>query len=436
MGTAMSLDDIKRPSGLGSLDSTPVAGALNWSADTQLADSQVLIFPLTPQQLSAWNADRKSPRTPTLNGAFRFEISGDVQAESLQQAFSALAERHEMLRARFALVEGSPQLIVAQSSTFALKFTDLRGRALAVAKAEMEQLSYSEATRGFDLEVGPMVRAELIRLPRHRSVLLLTVHQIAADSWAVSRLVEELAEIYCARCEGRSPKLPELTIQFGDYACWVSEQAVADHASEQIDYWRRQLDGYVRFNVAPTLAHCAGSPHDAEIATRSLPVELTTALLSLGARQGGTMFTITLAACLIVLQQETGRQDITIGTPMAGRDRFETEMLIGPLLNNVLIRTRFSGDDSFQVFEAQVRQTVLDAIMHQAVPLEIVAQVLKESGRRLPDPIFNVAFVCQRGLASASSFTIDLGDCQMRGLPSKSQGALHDLFFFLGAVAS
>ena len=392
---------------------------------------EMLVFALTPQQKRIWRSDRALPGNRSLNGAFLLEITGPLRPERVAAAFSLLAERHEILRATAQLVDGRPQLVVAPAMAPRLAVTDLRYLTADAADLAMNDICIGEARLSFDLEKGPLIRTGLIQLPNERAILMLTVHQLIADGWSVSRLLEEFATDYQALSDNRRPDLPELAIQFGDYASWLDEQSGGAQFANQVEFWRHALDGYSRLDIAPDRRPEPGSERDSAIIGRELPAALTERLGAAAAAHSCTMFSTALSACMAVLRADSCRDDIALATPVAGRERAELEPLIGPLLNHVLLRVKIDGDPTFGELQAKVRAASIEAMANQSVPLETVAEALATSSTPLPDPAYSVVFVCQRGLGGAAHFTHEFDGCRMRTLPSKSQGALHDLFFFM-----
>ncbi len=405
------------------------------AGDTDDGDG-FFVFPLSPQQQRFWQADKALPGNPALNGAFRLELTGSVNIQALNGTFNALLERHEILRASFREIDGEPKLLIAERMHLAIAEHDLTGLPESQRETAMDALCTAAARHPFNLATGPLIRVELIRLAADRSVLTLTLHHVVCDGWSISLLVDEFLPLYGAALEPGGDPLPALELQYGDYATWLEDHLKSGKTAEQIAYWKRKLLGYTRLDVPPDLPRLdghgpVGHGLAAEIIAHDLPPNLVAGLQRFCNVQGSTFFIASLTACTALLRGVTGRSDIAIGSPVAGRNRVEVEKIVGPLLNYVVLRSRTAGDPTLRALETDVRKTVLEAFANQDVPFEHVIASLGGGAKALPDPFYSVSFIAQRSFAGGSSFTFDGAGLHMRTLPSKSQGALYDLFFFL-----
>jgi len=415
------------------LQSEQVLKACHATADGD--DGDVFLFDLSPQQLRFWLQDRKDPGNPAYNGAFRHELTGTLNAAALEQAFSDLIERHEILRASCREIDGAPRLVVAERLTFKLVQRDLTNLPEPTRAAQMEALCAADARFRFDLARGPLIRVGLIKLEPAKSVLTLTLHHLVCDGWSIGLIMDELGPLYQARALGQAPSLTPLAVQYGDYATWLQDHLKSADIARQTAYWKRQLANYRRLDLAPDVPQPDGTERsaglDAKIAAHDLPSDLIAKLKDFSNAQGGTLFITALTACTAVLRAASARKDIAVGTPVAARGRPEVEKIVGPLLNYVVLRSKLGGDPTLRELEADVQTTVLDAFSNQDVPLEHVITALAENATPPLEPFYSVSFISQRAFAGGSTFTIDRAGLKLRTLPSLSQGALYDLFFFL-----
>lgn len=407
----------------------PESEALAMAAD--IADVDYFLFPLTPQQTTMWETDRRERGTAIFNGAFRLALQGQIDAQLLDAALNALVERHEILRANCRTIDGVPMLAVAERRRIALKTIDLRGR--DDAEAEIDRLCSLEARTGFDLERDPLCRFGLITIADDRAMFTLTLHNMVCDGYSISILLSELADIYGALRNGEPVELAEPEIQFGDYSQWVSEETGSSGERRKLAYWRRQLAGYKRLDIPGDMPLDDRGGRASDIVSVELPRALSDKVLQFSSAQGGTFFTTALTACFGLLNHETGASDLSVGTPAAGRMTAEIERMVGPVINHVLVRVRGSGDPTLRELLEATKESVVDSFAYQDVPLENVVQALADDGCEAGEPPFTVSFVCQKGFTytGTQKFSRARHGFDVVPVPSKSQGALHDLFFFL-----
>ncbi len=392
-------------------------------------DAGVYAFPMTPQQARMWHAVQAQPGLAIYNGAFRWEINGQLDATVLAQAFERLAARHEGLRAVCRDVGGKPMLIVAAHGSIRLAVEDLSWIPDGQRDSEVDRRCLKEARTGFDLVHGPLARARLYRLERERHLLALTVHQVICDGWSIGLLSGELTAAYTALAGGTSPVLPELAIQLGDYLVWHDDQLTVPETADQVRYWQKKLEGYRRFDVPPDRVPIARGTTTSDIIARALPTAVTKKLSKVSGDLGGTMFAASASALAATLWRQTGRRDVSFGIPLANRRRQELETLFGPTLNCAILTAHVEPGDTYASLEARVRASLHEAIAHADVPLEVLG--LRLGAASLPDPPFSVMFTCQRAFAGPNTLVHDMNGASLRTLPSKSQGALHDLYIFL-----
>lgn len=404
----------------------------SWPKEFRLPlDDEEFAFPLSPAQERMWLADRARPGNSAYNGSFRWELTGPVQPRLLERAFNEIIRRHEILRATFQQMDGSPVQVIAPSLHLTLAVNDLRPLPAGERESEMDRLCLEEAQRGFDLETAPLVRAGLLQMDDERFILMFTIHHIISDGWSIGLIMEELQAIYAALAEDRAYLLPLLAIQYPDYVVWQREMAEQPAATRQLEYWRNKLAGYERLEVPADFKRPVARTTNSAIVSEMLPRELTDAIKQFSDRQEGTFFITSLAACMAILARYTGKKDIAVGSPLAGRNRSELENLVGLFINHVILRASAEGDPLFPEFAARVREAVWEAFANQDVPFENVVKSLERDGGPRPDSFFVLNFICQREYARASTFVFDFAGIRMRTMPSKSQGALYDLNVFM-----
>jgi thioesterase domain-containing protein/non-ribosomal peptide synthetase component F len=389
-------------------------------------------FPMSPQQRRFWQLDRELPGNPALNGAFRHELTGPLDILLWEAALNELVKRHEALRAHVEpIADGEPMLAVADETTLHLVLRDLRHLAETEREREMERLCVEDAQHRFDVTTGPLIRVGLIRMEDERFVHTLTLHHLICDGWSIGIIMDELPAAYGALVAGKAPELPALDIQFGDYLAWLDESLAGEQIEQETAVWKKRLAGYRRLDLEPDLPRPEGPLLQSDIVSRRLDKELMSRLKAASDRSGSTIFTSALAALMVVLWRETGLADLAVGTPVAGRGRPETEKLVGPLLNHLVLRARAEPEMTLAGFAEAVRDSVFDSFANQEAPLEHIVEALQRDGAAVPQPFYSISFVSHRAFAGGSNFTSKHAGVALKTIPSKSQGALYDAFFFM-----
>jgi non-ribosomal peptide synthetase component F/thioesterase domain-containing protein len=388
-------------------------------------------FPLSPAQERMWYADRRNPGNPAYNGAFRWMLEGPVDPALVERTFNEITRRHEALRTKFTVANGSPVQVVSPHLRLRVGIKDLRSLDPTPREAEMDRICAETACQPFDLETDDLIRVDLLRMEDKRWILMLTTHHLVTDGWSIGLIMEEFQKIYGSFAANSESSLIPLPIQYPDYALWIRERFSSAEFARQLSYWTNKLSGYERLEVPPDFPRPAEHTTNAAIVSTLLTRELTDALKEVSNRQGGTMFVTSLSACMALLRRYTGKQDIGVGSPLAGRNRTDVENLIGLFVNHIILRNSAAGDPTFLDFEKQVRETVWEAFGNQDIPFENVLKALKPSGDAVREPFFLINFICQREYGRASEFVFEFAGIRMSTMPSKSQGALYDLNFFM-----
>jgi len=356
----------------------------------QPIDQQAL--PLSFAQQRLWLLQQLEPGSATYNIPVAVELSGRLDVRAMASAVAEVVRRHESLRTTFTVVDGAPLQVISPPGRVDLPLVDLAAVPAPAADAEAERLGKEQAGQGFDLERGPLVAGLLARLPGERHHFLLTLHHIISDGWSIGVLIHELGALYAAFVEGRPSPLPELPIQYADFAVWQREQLAEKQAAE-LAYWETRLGGEVATVELPT-----DRPRPAVQTFRggrrqlALSPELTARLKSFGRGEGSTLFMTLLTATQALLSRHSGEQDVPVGAPVAGRQHSATEGLIGCFLNTLVLRTDLSGAPSFRELVARVRTVTLEAYSNQDVPFEAVLARLRLDRDLSRSPLFQVLF--------------------------------------------
>jgi amino acid adenylation domain-containing protein len=348
-------------------------------------------FPVSFAQQRLWFLDRLDPGGSAYNVPLVLRLEGTLDVEALGRAVTALVERHEILRTTFAQVDGEPYQLVRPTAAQAVEVIDVQddGDPEAVALG----LARDESNRPFDLAAGPMLRTCVIRLHEREYILVLTLHHIVADAWSLGVLRSDLGELYRAEVEGRAAELPQLAVQYGDFAVWQREWFQGERLDSQLEYWKQA------FASAPSLLELpTDHPRPALQSGRGGNVRVTygealaARLEALSRQEGATLFMTLLAGYAALLARYSGQEALVVGTPIANRPRVELEPMIGLFANTLALPIDVSGDPSFRTLVATVRNSVLDASSHQDLPFEQLVAELNPDRSLSHSPLFQVFF--------------------------------------------
>jgi amino acid adenylation domain-containing protein len=319
---------------------------------------------------------------------------------TLKRSFNALIERHEVLRTTFVAVDGHPMQVIAPALLLPLPLIDLSALPNAEREAEALRLANQEVQRPFDLTQGPLIRILLLQLGTEEYLLLLTLHHIIADGWSLSVLYEELATLYQAFSTGQRSPLPDLPIQYADFALWQQEWLQGEALSNPLAYWKQQLAGAPATLDLPTdRPHPTVPRSQGSVYCITLPTSITHALNVLSLQEGVTLYMTLAAAFQTLLYRYTGQDDMVIGTFTAGRTHTETEALIGFFVNTLVLRTDLSDNPSFRDLLSRVREVILNAYAHQEVPFDYLVRELHPTRSLGQNPLFQVMLTLAPPLA-------------------------------------
>ncbi|WP_437620402.1 non-ribosomal peptide synthase/polyketide synthase [Sorangium sp. So ce1151] len=387
------------------------------------ADRAQEIAPSYAQE-ALWSLDLLEPGSPSYLMAGGVRLRGQLDVDALRLALSEAVSRHEALRARFVAQDGRVMQRIGAPEPIPLPVEDLRSLPREEQRRRVERRREGELAP-FDLSRGPLIRACLLRLGEREHVLLLTLHHIVSDGWSLGILVDEVSQLYVSAQEGRPPALPELPVQYADYAQWQRSWLRGERLAGLTSYWKRQLEGAPPALELPTdrPRKAAARAHRAGQVDVALAPALVGALRSLCRQHGATLFMGLLSAWQVLLWRNSGQRDVVVGTPVANRTRPETERLIGLFANALALRTRFDERVSFVEVIRRVRDTALEAYAHQEIPFAKVVEALGGARDASRTPVFQVMFALQNAPLSVRR----LGDIEMELLPARSAFAKFEL---------
>jgi amino acid adenylation domain-containing protein len=375
-------------------------------------------------QQRLWFFDQLEPGLSAYNIPAAVRFQGPLNLAALERSLNEIVKRHESLRTTFGKVDGRPTQVIAPTLTIKLPVVDLRKLPASEQEAEVRRLVTAEAQRAFDLSQGPLIRCTVLRLGDEEHVGLLTMHHIISDGWSTGILVREVATLYVAFCAGGSSPLPALPIQYADFAHWQRQWLQGEVLETQIAYWKKQLANAPALIDLPT-DHPRPAVQTFRGAHQSLvlPKHLQEGFKTLSRQEGVTLFMTLLAAFKVLLYRYTSQDDLIVGTPIANRNRLETEGLIGFFVNALVLRTDLSGNPSFRELLRRVREVCLGAYGHQDLPFDRLVEELHVKRDLSRNPLFQVMFV----MHNAPLRTVELPGLTLSPVEGDSETAHFDL---------
>lgn len=398
-----------------------------------ITNDQVLIprrglqkAPASFQQRRLWFLHELEPNSSAYNICSVFCIDGQMRIEALKQAFQKLQQRHESLRTTFASIDGEPWQYIHPQPLTEIISTDWSHLSTTEINKQITAVTSKEARYTFDLENGPLIRMGLFKLNSQQYILTLTMHHIIADGWSIGVFLEELATLYKLTIQGEINSLPELKIQYADYAVWQQENFSGSALETHLNYWEKQLA------ELPVLQF----PHDfprprlqsfrGDLVNFTIPPELTRAIRAFSQEADATLFMTLMAAFTALLARYSGQQDIAVGTSIANRPGSDTEKLIGFFVNMLVIRADLSGEANFRELVSRVKETVLSGFEHAEVPFEFLVDRLNIERDTSRNPLFQIAFT----LLNAPKPNFGEGNLAVKTLASQD-AARFDLELFI-----
>jgi amino acid adenylation domain-containing protein len=351
-------------------------------------------LPLSFAQELLWLLDQLMPGSTAYTVRWATRIAGPLNVPALQKALDAVVARHEVLRTTYPSAGGRPVQAIAPAASVRLPVVDLRG-APDGAEAEVRRILQEAAQRPFNLACDTL-GGTLLRTGEEEHVLFLTLHHIMCDGWSRGIFFRELASLYAAFAAERPSPLPPLPIQYADFAQWQRQRLAGGLEDRLLSYWKRQLAGAPALlelpadRPRPPVRGSAGARR-----TSRLPRALADRLRALSQQEGATLFMTLLAAFKALLHRYSGQEDVVLGSPIANRNRVETEPLIGLFANVLVLRTTLSGDPTFRQLLGRVREVCLGAYEHQDLPFEKLVVELQPERSLSYTPLFQVMFILQ-----------------------------------------
>ncbi|MFP5287693.1 MAG: condensation domain-containing protein, partial [Thermoanaerobaculia bacterium] len=385
-------------------------------------------LPLSFAQERLWFLDRLQPGGTAYNVPLALRSSGRIETPALAAALGEVVRRHEALRTIFAERDGAPVQVILPAGGWTLPVVDLKALPEPMREREARELAGAEAGRPFDLARGPLLRTALLALGPEEHLLLVSMHHIVSDGWSMGVLIREMKALHEAMRAGRPSPLPELPVQYADFAVWQRSWLAGEALERQLAWWRERLRG------APAVLDLATDrPRPAVQTSRgaehrfSLGPETSRKVAEISRREGVTPFMTLAAGLFALLARLTGQQDLVVGSPIANRNRREIEDLIGVFVNTLALRANVGRAPDFRDLLRQVREVSLGAYAHQDLPFERLVEDLHPDRDLSRSPVFQVLIALQNAPLPKTGF----GGLSLEPLDLPSQAAKVDLFFAL-----
>ena len=360
-------------------------------------------FPLSFAQLRLWFLDAFEPNSSVYNMPHALRLHGPLRPQTLQQALEIMAARHETLRTTFVAVEGEPRQVIAEKGEVAIPLIDLQALGHDEREAETLRLSNEEAHYPFDLAHGPLLRISLLRLGREEHILLLTLHHIISDAWSSSIFMREFFILLASLAQGVAATLPELPVQYADFAQWQRQRLQGHTLEAQLSYWKNKLTDVPMLQLPTDRPRPSVQTFRGAAESLSLNEELATALHAFSRQEDVTLFMLLLAAFKVLLCRYSGQQDMAVGSLIANRTRAEIEGLIGFFVNTLVLRTDMTGNLSFRDLLRREREVCLEAYANQDLPFEQLVDALQPERNLSYSPLFQVMCTLQNKSNTSSS---------------------------------
>ncbi|HEX8474391.1 MAG TPA: amino acid adenylation domain-containing protein, partial [Pyrinomonadaceae bacterium] len=350
-------------------------------------------LPLSFAQERIWFLDQLTSHNTSYYIPRALRIKGPLNVKVVEDTFTELLRRHEILRTSFPAVEGRPVQVIHPPEPFHATLIDLRHLADDERESKVRQIILEEGQRTFDLAVAPLLRVTLLRVEQDEFVLILTEHHLIHDGWTQGILLGEFLTLYTSLAAGEPSPLPELPVQYADFAVWQRQWWQGEFLETQLAYWKKQLSGAPPLlelpidRPRPPMQSFRGAEQSMHISA-----ELAESLRALSRQEGVTVFMVMLAAFKVLLSRYSGQEDILVGTGIANRRSREMEGMLGMIINTVVMRTDLSGNITFRELLKRVRQVCLDAYAHQDMPFEKLVEELQPQRSLSYMPLFQVFF--------------------------------------------
>ena len=362
-------------------------------------------LPLSFAQARLWLLDQMMPQNPFYNMPYALRLAGELDVLALQRSLNEIIRRHETLRTSFQTVDGQATQFIASTFELTLAVIDLQSLPKVEGEHKARELASEMAQQPFNLTEAPLIRVMLLRLAPTEHVLLLVMHHIISDGWSIGVFHRELAVLYDTFVTGKTSPLPELSIQYADFAVWQRSWLEKTALKNQLLYWQQQLANLAVLQLPKDYPRPAEQSFRGAVEILEVPLNLKQGLVKLSQQHGVTLFMTMLAAFKVLLHRYTGQTDIVVGSPIANRNRSEIEPLIGFFVNTLVLRTQIQTKECFSELLSRVQEVTLGAYAHQDLPFERLVEELQPERHLNTNPLVQVMFALQNAPMSELQLT-------------------------------
>ncbi len=380
----------------------PYPEQLQTAPEAPASTSDRELCPLSFAQERLWFLDQLQPGSAAYNVPQAWRLKGDLDKGAFTKAVNTVVRRHESLRTTFSRIEGKPVEIISRYKPFDIEVVRIGADSESDEAEAIRRTLQAAALKPFHLQQGPLYRVQLFQLSPQDHIALLVVHHIVADAWSFEILRREVTAVYEAAISGKETSLPELPIQYLDYAHWQRERITGTLLAEQVDFWKSYLAGELPRLELPGQQHHPSNSDHCLSTPFVLDRDITERLRRIAQDEGATLFTVLFAAFNVLLHRVTGQRDFILGTPISCRDEAETENLIGLLVNTIPLRTEIKSNSTFRDLIGDVRASIFQAFAHHETPADEILKAVNVP-RDGQDPLFNAVMALHGGFASGWS---------------------------------
>lgn len=353
-------------------------------------------FPLSYAQRRLWFLYQLEPGSTAYHIPAAIRLKGHLNRQALKESLTTIIERHEILRTSFTEIGNQPMQVVSNDSGFDFEYIDLSGCPLSECEEQCMTKIREENAKPFNLSKGPLLRVRLYILDENEHILFFLMHHIISDGWSIGVFIHEFSNLYASFLSQRPANLPDLSVQYADFAKWQQKVLQGADRRRLLEYWKEKLgNGLMNLELPTDHPRPAVKSYRGGLLTYNAPRSLTADLKKLAGSCNTTMFTVLLSAFYVLLNRYTGQHDITIGTPIANRNRAEIEPLIGFFVNTIVLRADLSGNPDFLTVVKHVKEISLEAFTHQDLPFEMLVEELHPERSMNRTPLFQVMFAYQ-----------------------------------------
>ncbi|MBD2690475.1 non-ribosomal peptide synthetase [Anabaena catenula] len=390
-------------------------------------------LPLSFAQQRLWFLEQLQTNNAAYNITSAVRVLGDLNITALEASLNEIIKRHEALRTALIAVEGLPMQVITANLQLSLPIIDLQALSKPEQETQVQQLINQETQQPFDLSQVPLLRVIILKLSSTEYVIIFTMHHIISDAWSMSVIIREIVALYPAFAGGKPFALPDLPIQYADFAVWQRQWLQGQVLENHLAYWKQKLGAALPVLKLPYTQNQAATPsNQAGVQTFSLSAELSEALKTLSRQENVTLFMTMVAALKTLLYRYTGQDDIVIGTDVANRNRGETEGLIGFFVNLLVLRTDISGYPTFRELLQRVRKVTLEAYAHQDLPFDKLVEELQPERHLSHTPLFQVLFV----MDNVPTQNLQLPELTLLPIEVEAKIAKFDLALFISETES